>query len=348
MKTFTGSDEITKPASMTDVARLANVSQVTVSRVFSGGPVAEKTRRKIEQAARKLNFSPNALARGLRGSRTKTMALVWSQCTETLPFVREITLPMQDRGYVVQIADHLGDPTVLKNILVEYAMRGVDALVLELTYGIEQYREIKTFLEKFPAVVLVTDIPFDRHPTMNVDCVSQDHSVSIKAVIDHFVKTGRTRLSYITHVDAVNQNKIDVFTNYVAQHGLPPRIANIPADGLSNRNDQNPMIAVSEKLFGGESVPPDAVLCDNNDRAFALMAYLKSKGYRIPQDVAVIGREDTFAAACFDPPLASTQRQYRKVAQRVEWMLSRRLKDASLERQVECLPMEFIWRESAG
>jgi LacI family repressor for deo operon, udp, cdd, tsx, nupC, and nupG len=348
IKTIPTHDVLTKPANMIDVARLANVSQVTVSRVFSGtGPVAESTRQKVKLAARKLNYSPNALARGLRGSRTKTMAIVWSQSSEELPLIRDITLPMQDRGYVVHIADHLHDIEVLKKILTEYSMRGVDALVIELVFALERSREIETLLQKFPAVVLVTDIPLDSRPILNVDCVSQDHSVSIRAAIDHFVSIGRQRISYITSNNIANRNKIDIFMNLVTQYGLPTRIIDIPGEFVSVNNFPQAS-EILDPVFQEGHLQPDAILCDNNDRAFSLIAYLKSKGYCVPKDVAVIGREDTFSASYFTPPLASTRRQHRKVAECVEQMLSNRLDDSSIDQQFECIPMEFLWRESAG
>ena len=72
---------------------------MTVSRAFSGAaPVAEKTRKRIMDAARELDFRPHPLASGLRGGRTQMIGVLWSLARESANLLRAITLDVQDHG----------------------------------------------------------------------------------------------------------------------------------------------------------------------------------------------------------------------------------------------------------
>lgn len=339
-----------KRSTIYEVAKLAGVSYSTVSRVFSRKDmVADETQKKVIGAANMLDFQPNMLARGLKGGRTQTMAVIWSQNQETLPMVRELTVPMQNRGYVLQLADHLDDPVVLKKILLEYLNRRIDAVVLEVRWNMQELEQVKDVAKQFPAAVFTTDIPPEDCRITDVDYVSQDHSVSIRQTVDHFVKTGRQRLAYMTRDERANQNKVGIFNDHAQKHGVERKIFDIASEYFSGVNiDQSLLREKFEVFFGKQGFKPDAILCDNTERAIAIMAWFREKGMRVPDDIAIVAREGTSICKLLDPPLACTQRLYQDVALTIEKMLSNRLSDPSIPQQVASIPTEFIWRESAG
>src|SRR5690606_25907320 len=116
-----------------EVARLAGVSQATVSRVFTGrGPVAADTRRRIMKAATAIGYRPNPLARGLRGGATQAFGIAWSLAGPPASegMVRRIALRAHDSGYVTTVADHLNNPGMVCKVIEGFSDRGVDAVVL--------------------------------------------------------------------------------------------------------------------------------------------------------------------------------------------------------------------------
>ncbi len=92
----------------TDVARKAGVSQMTVSRYFvDDSYVSKKTRQKIKAAVKKLGYTPNPLARGLRASKTNTIGIIWSLGGphRTSGMVRSIATGVQQQGYLPFVYD---------------------------------------------------------------------------------------------------------------------------------------------------------------------------------------------------------------------------------------------------
>lgn len=333
-----------------EVAKLAGVSYSTVSRVFSRKDlVSGKAHEKVHNAAKMLGFQPNALARGLKGGSTQTMAVLWSQSEQSLPMIRRITLPIQNRGYTLQLADHLNDPAILKKVLLEYLNRRVDAVVLEIRWNMHEFEQVKDIVKQFPAAVFITDISPEDCLISGVDYISQDHSVAIRQIVQHFVKTGRQRLAFMTKGGYANQHKIDTFNGFAQGHGVERLFFDTTPSHFDDLNEMAPeFIEKMESLFSKQGFKPDAILCDNSEQAAALIVWLKKKGLSVPNDVAVAAREDTSFAVMFDPPLATVRRQHQKVAEAVENMLFKRLKDPSGAQQKMSLPAEFIWRESAG
>ncbi|HEX7009420.1 MAG TPA: LacI family DNA-binding transcriptional regulator, partial [Phycisphaeraceae bacterium] len=100
---------MTKTVTAHDVARAAGVSQITVSRTFSGkAPVAEATRQRILHVAERMGYRPNILAAGLRGGQTTSVGALWSfgMAGDDARIGLEILRSAQKRGYATYQAEH--------------------------------------------------------------------------------------------------------------------------------------------------------------------------------------------------------------------------------------------------
>jgi LacI family transcriptional regulator len=343
----TSSTTIDKPRPSIDhVASLANVSRVTVARVFSSPSlVAKKTKDKVLKASRMLKYRSNPLARGLAGGRTNTIGVLWKFSSN--PAAPEITgkiaVQLQEKGYMSHISSFTADFDSTLEVLSEYAERRIEGVVIQAVDDWLLHKEFKDLLSQFRAVVLDTDelkpLPFDQ--------VVRDRLGGYKDVAKHFVKCGRKRPFLIGAGGNIgDKKKCDAFVNQLQDSGLT--IQQFLPVLENNDNYLDIVLSGLEKEFSNTTFPYDAIMCMSDDIAMCVMSCLIQKGLKVPDDVAVVGFNDILAAKHLKPSLASVNRQTENAVFAIERLLINRLENPEGPIQHEEIPMEFVWRESAG
>ncbi len=331
-------------ANIYEVAELAQVSAMTVTRAFSGkAPVAEKTRLKIMEAAEKLNYRPSLFARKLSGGSTNSIGILWSLAPphSSVRQVRDISIRMYNQGYACHVADSLSDEKIIKQCLGEFIDHRVDAVVLQDVCT----PEIANLLKKLPACLLVAH---ELYPNLPFDQLFIDESEAIRDLIANFAAAGKKRPAYFFSTPS---RKTDTFLQELKKQGLqsgPENLLNVVITvDMSNDHNWRGYAEYLEKTYP-DKIPFDAFLTSTDGCAAALIQYLKSRGLRVPEDIAVCGFNNSDISDFFDPPIASISREEEKVADAIEKMLMHRLSNPQAPRQVLTLPMKYISRKSAG
>jgi len=192
----------TSKPTIRDVASSAGVSVTTVSHVLNrvkSARVKEETRRRVEEAAARLGYAPNGLARGLRRQRSQTVALL-SDRIVTTPYAGEIILGAQEKaaelGWVRMLYSTGEDPLVEQREIRTLLQHQVDGVLYATMY----HREVTVPRELLPV------------PTVLVDCYSQDTHLST-VVPDEFragsdavhelINHGHRRIGFVTNIDDV-------------------------------------------------------------------------------------------------------------------------------------------------
>jgi LacI family transcriptional regulator len=205
---------------ITEVARRAGVSPMTVSRVINrSGYASPATRAKVEEAVAELGYVPNAVARHLRSKRTKTIALVVSDITN--PFFTTIARGVEDaaspRGYAVMFAntdESEAEEIEYLRILVERQIDGV--LLVPAGNSTVPFRLLNA--QKIPVVVL------DRRVTSRaVDEVRCDSEAGAYDLVHHLIELGHTRIAVIT-----GRRNISTSTDRVVGYERALRDAGLP------------------------------------------------------------------------------------------------------------------------
>ncbi|WP_370314283.1 LacI family DNA-binding transcriptional regulator [Guptibacillus hwajinpoensis] len=181
-------------ANMTDVAKLANVSTATVSRVIQNpDAVKEKTRMKVLQAIEELNYQPNVLARYFRRTETKTiLVMVPSIENNVFPqMIAGIDLVAHQSGYKVLLGNTYQDPDKAYSYLEELKQKQVDGVIL-LTTRLDN-NVITDIADKYP-VVLTSDFISG----LNVPTVAIDNISSARNAVEHLLQLGHQRVGMIT------------------------------------------------------------------------------------------------------------------------------------------------------
>lgn len=331
-----------------DVAQLAGVSQVTVSRAFSGkGIVAKQTHRRIMAAANQLNYRPDPFASGLRGGRTGGIGIIWMFESPDNQIGIQLLQRLQAHGYAAYSAQYPLSGESVCPVLEEFARRRINALILQWESGRDsaELEQINRRLKAFPAVVAVLA---EANPAIQADQVIHSRDHAIREVVDHFVARGRQRLAFATSLrNQDNTRKAGIFLAHCRKHGLEDHPQSLI--DVKSRHSVVPLrhLEAFNASFR-ERIDVDAILCMADAGAMAATRLCQQRGVRVPEDVAVVGFNNVDSGLMWSPPLATVDRCADQTTAAIEQLLQERLEQPDRPWQHRTVPMRFLWRASAG
>lgn len=275
-----------------DVARAAGVSQATVSRTFSPGDstVSPDMRARVRLAAEQLGYRPNALARSLITQRSRLVALLFSYLGN--PFyaqaLEQLCLALQRKGYhaiVFMMPDTLADVDATVGQLLEYQVDGVVTASVELSSAFCQQ-----CLDRGVPVVMFNRIQDDAR----LSSVSTDNLRGGRLAAAHLVDIGCERIAMIGGWQGASTNRDREF-GFRAE--LDARRRTLAAYG-EGRFSLPAAAEATRAMYAGPGPHPDGLFVTNDYMALRVMDVLRDElGLRVPRDVAVVGFDDTAAAA---------------------------------------------------
>jgi LacI family transcriptional regulator len=337
------------------LAAEAGVSIATVSVVLNDRAdaigISQKTRARVLEVSRKLNYVPNQSARHLRGKREPSVGVVWflaaPQSSQTLGL---LSACCQERGYRMHLTPYLRSMDDLLEAVEDFSRRRMDALVVHLAEPetLTDPRLLKA-MSQFSAVVLVGTRKLERP----FDQVRHDFSQAVRQVADYSVDTGRVRPAVVS-TPAANAGKVQAYLDQLAQRGLrvdESSVVAIPHSRVSPFHHHyrlDHLTPYLEERFGGRPFPFDALFCTTDILAASVGRWLRGRGVKLPGEVALVGFDDIDANLCFDPPLASVTRHDEAMLKAVVDLLFTRLARPSAKRMYREIFMSFEWRASAG
>lgn len=267
-------------ATIRDVARRANVSIASVSRVLNRlSNVSEETRARVVAAVEELGYVPHAGARSLSLARTGAIGVVLPNLHGE--FFSEIVRGMDrlatERGYLLLLSNmHALDAAAALN-----AMRGrVDGLIVMAPH-LDDVATARALPVSTPAVLLNSRAPVGAKPSIRLD-----NAAGSRAVAEHLVSTGRKRVVHISgprgNIDA--EERAAAFRDALAPTDAALEV--IQGDFY----EEGGRAIVKSLLDGGHRF--DAIFAGNDMMAIGALEMLRSCGVAVPGDVAVAGFDD--------------------------------------------------------
>jgi len=286
-----------------EVAELANVSLSTVSRVLSGkAPVAEETRRRVLEAVAHLGYQPNVLAQGLRGTRLRTIALL-------IPNVQNLIFPSTIRaiedvankhGYMVFLCNTDDSIKKEKFYIANLKRRIVDGLIFS-TASPKSNHILRLKDEGFPVVTLI------RHLSDSIDSVILDNVGGGYQATNYLLSRGLKKIALL------NGNPgLMLYRDRYEGYKKAMFEAQIPLDDALIFND----IQTWEESYGAmtkmlkEGKIPQGVFAASDPRAMGAMRAIYDCGLRIPEDISVIGFNNSGIAPLAHPPLTTVDQPF--------------------------------------
>lgn len=294
-----------------EIAAEAGVSASTVSRVINGKPGVKKaTKEKVEALLKKYYFSPDMAARGLVAGDTRIVGILVEDLrllhhTEGAYFIeRELAA----KGYDSLIFNTGNDDMEKKRCMCSLASRRAEAAVMiGSTFQNEVVEEtIKKYLPEMPIVIING---YMRLP--NVYGVLADEKAGIKSCVDFLSSKGRRKIAFVTYGKTTsNQQKEEGYIEGIARckNGQEPLIVNMGEKGSIEESQT----ATRELIQKDKEV--DAIIFATDIVAVAGMSEINRAGMRIPEDIAVIGVDNSRFAELSSPGLTSLDNNLRELS----------------------------------
>ena len=284
-----------------DIATKAGVSIATVSRVLNGSPnVSAKTKERVLRVIEEEGYTPNVFARGLN---LNTMKMIGILCTDVsdIYYAKAVSIienALRQYGYdslLCSTGNKLGDKQKYIDLLLA---KRVDALILiGSTFKEESDNShIEKAASKVPTIIVngLIDVP-------NTYCVTCDEYTAMYNNVVSLVKKGCYDILYLYDVESYSgMQKLNGYRAALKDCGLP-----VPST-LALKVDKEPAaIEAAVTHFIEKEISFSAVLASEDLLAISAMHALSKKGYRIPEDISVVGFNNSLLCECSMPKLTS-------------------------------------------
>jgi len=326
---------------MKNVAKLANVSIATVSRVFTGSDtVAGETRKKVMKAVKELNYHPNVLARQFRMMETKTIIVVVPDITNTFfsQILRGIEKTARENGYRVLLGDTRNDVTIEHEYLKALYEKRADGLIL-LTARMDR-NTIESLIEKYPVVLACEYLEGSNIPTVSIDNIS-----AARKATEHLIKLGHKRIAHIAGPMNVilSRDRLKGYKQAMKTYRLEVDPLLIAEGDFYYETGYDLML----KLMYINN-PATAIFAANDEMAIGAIKAIQSQGLKVPEDIAIVGFDNIKMSTIFSPSLTTIGQPMYKIGEKAIHLLLDLIKGKKIRKNQFVLDDKLIIRESCG
>ncbi len=308
-----------KRATRKDVAIEANVSETIVSYVVNNNRYVDAEKRKrVEEAIKKLNYVPNSIARTLKGKSSFHIMFIADKIDNEHfgRLVRKMDEFAYDRGYLISLCANRNNDEFIRNII----NRQVDGVIINSISFSEDY--IQKIIDANIPVVLFANKIYS-NPMEDVGMLYTGLYQGAKKGIAKLYSEGRRNILYI--------DRLSRQSNFSDMTDLRFRgyVKGLEACGLEYKEEnfitgchteEEVIEKVSKRLQKGDKI--DAILGRNDHIALLSMLAVKNAGLKVPQDIAIVGFDNSIASKLSDPSLSTIEIDRDGLAKEAIEMLS--------------------------
>lgn len=324
-----------------DIAKKADVSISTVSRVFNNSPsVSKKTRKKVQKIIDEMNYVPNAIARSLVSQSSKTVGLIVSDVTN--PFFTDtidgIENVLSKEGFTVFLCDTRYSPHRESNYISQMIEKRVDGIIIFSAYASDIDLITKTRNE-LPLVSVQSTFK-------EVDCVNTTDEEGSFEAVDYLIKLGHKNIAFLVY-EYDNSTIANRMKGYLRAH----KKNDIPINKdyiIRSKFGQNAGYYMAEELLN-KFPEVTAIFAYNDTIAIGAYMAINQRGIKIPDEISIIGYDDIEMASIISPKLTTVSQPFYEMGKNAAELLLKRIKeDTKAVPQTILLPTRLIIRESAG
>ncbi|RWZ59751.1 catabolite control protein A [Halobacillus fulvus] len=322
-----------------DVAREANVSMATVSRVVNGNPnVKPATRKKVHEAIERLGYRPNAVARGLASKKTTTVGVIIPDISSI--FFAELARGIEDIAtmYNYNIILSNSDQNKDKELHLINAMLGkqVDGLVFMGGKITEDHiREFKT--SSVPIALAATVDETGETPAVNINYEQAAYEAT-----ELLLSNNNEKVAFVSGPEdtVVNIQKLEGYKRAMNDHGHDPEKWIVTGDYSYDSG-----IEALDQLLALEE-QPTAVFVAADEMALGVIHGAQDRGMRVPEDLEVFGFDNTRLATMVRPTLSTVVQPMYDIGAVAMRLLTKFMNKEEVDEQNVILPHRIVERNS--
>ena len=316
-----------------DVAKQAGVSRALVSLVMRGSPhVSEQRRRRVLRAAEELGYRPNAYARSLATKRLHSIGVLINDVTN--PYFggvySSLATAAEEEGFDLLVAPGTRSArreSELVRTLLEHRVAG-----LALLSPLMPTTELRRLTRAWPTVLIGRDAAIS-----GVDVVTTDEQYAARSVLEHLTSLGHQDIVHLAGgTNRAATDRARAYREAMLELGLRPRVI---AGAFTHAAGQRAGHAVAALR-----PLPTAVVAANDLIAVGAMGALATHGLRVPEDISVVGYDDSQIAGLDQVRLTSIRQPVDRFGAVAVSLLLHRIEQPQAERAVQRLETQLVER----
>lgn len=269
-----------------DIAKVAGVSYATVSRALNDHPeISDETKKRIKEIAKQMGYTPNAVARGLVKKNTNMIALLIPDITN--PFYPEVARGVEDfareNGYCVFLCNTNWDEKNEQKYLNILKERRVDGIIIA-PVSVGTYEYISKEKEDIPVVYIGSRTEDDTSSYVVIDDFKAGYIAT-----EYLIKLGHRNIAFIGGHDrsTSHMDRINGYKRALMENGLEADINSIMGYSFKKESGYGTFL----EMIKNRKVP-SAIVAENDIIALGIMESAERHGYRVPDDISIIGIDD--------------------------------------------------------
>jgi LacI family transcriptional regulator, galactose operon repressor len=331
-----------RPATMREVAKLADVAISSVSRVLSDHPdVSPDMRARVMAAVHQLEYEPDFLAQSLR--RGATLSVGWVIGDISNPLIAAITSGAESvlraAGYSMLLMNSENKPELDAAHIRFFQVRHVDGMIVSLAS--ERHQPTLDALAglEVPIVVVDREVP----AALRASVVRNDHRLGFRAAVDHLLDLGHRRIALIAGTLDMwpVRERIGGARDAVRARGIPDETVILPGSLTPEHGE-----AATEEILQLEP-RPTAIIAGGNQLLAGAVRSLARHNVRIPDDISFVTCDEVDLSELYSPPIASIGRDTVAVGRVAAELLVKRLHGSGAPETI-VLPTTFTPRASTA
>lgn len=322
-----------------DVAKLADVSTGTVSRVFNGNEtVKPAVRERVLAAMKELNWEPSAVARSMRVGSTRAVGCIVSNVAQltAAQMINGAEGPLMEAGYAMYVANSNFDIKREREILSSFKQRQIDGLIVTVTT--DQDAEHAAFLEKLGVPIVL----WERDANLRFPCVLSDHRGGCFQATSYLTGLGHSRIGLVSGAGATWVGR-EMIAGYVEAH---EKIGLAVDPQLIYDTRRFDMAACSELL--SHSNRPTAVIATINDLSLVASVARRMR-FSVPDQLSIISVGDSTLISMTNPGVTAVRHMPTEVGRSAAAIMLDLLDNKSSgEKKRLVFSAELVVRESCA
>ncbi|MGI6333111.1 MAG: LacI family DNA-binding transcriptional regulator [Saccharofermentanales bacterium] len=317
-----------KPVNIDEIARIANVSRATVSRVINGNPsVSKKTRLAVQQVINDLNYIPNAAARSLVSKKTNTIGVLVYNIMQ--PFWNGIFAGIEEyfsaNDYSLILANSKSHLDIwdykkeYKKNIKNLILRNVDGIIIALANDLDEEDIELLELSSTPYVIIQNNLKEHMAYSVNVDNITGAYNAT-----RYLISLGHRRISHATGPigSQISQDRVTGYLNAMKEAHISVDNSYIVNCGFQFKDGYWSM-----KRILAQDTRPTAILFANDATGFGAFLAAKEENISIPDDISIIGFDqlaETMDVAGLLPDLTTMRQPVIEIGVAAGQMLMKR------------------------